>query len=101
MFKESLIALTEIVEMGLAIDGDGCAVARTLAVTGEKPLAGTTLTGERSVLLTGKGLLLGAEHHLADGLLADVSQPMLRKDEMVAAIDIAVPFHHAHMTTQP
>lgn len=73
------------------------AVLGALAMAGKEPFALLALLGQAVRLHRGKALLLGAVHQLVERVLVDVAQLVLGEDEVVAAVDVAVPLHHAGM----
>lgn len=95
MTEEHAIALTKI---ATAIGQD--ARSRALTIASKEPLALATLLGESIALHSTKSLLFRAIHHLHQMLLAKVAQLILREDEMVATVDIAIEFHDTRMTTR-
>ena len=89
------VALTKIIAMTRED-----AIFGALAIAGKEP--GTLVAVIRKLLLfdVAKGCLLGAIHHLHKMLFVDVAEFILRKDKMVAGIDIAIPLHDGCMTTR-
>ena len=68
-------------------------------MTGKKESAFPALTGEGGAFIASELLLALAIEHLREGLLADVSQTVFRKDEVVAAVDIAIGLHRCSPST--
>ena len=99
MLKELAVAGTEIVQPRFSVFVADEAVLRALPVTGEEEAALTALTGQRVVLQPCEGLLFVAIHEACQRLLADISQPVLGIDEVVARIDVATRLHHSRMAT--
>ena len=90
VLEELAIAFAEVIDGEAAVGVGQETVARTLAVAGEKPLARLALRGELVGFLTRKLLMLRAVDEFEDGVVAQVAEPILRKNEVVAVIDGAV-----------
>ena len=93
MFKKTVIATAQIVESGFAICSADDAIFGTFAVAGKEKFALAALPGQRALLLLAELALAFAIHHLGERGGVDVAQSILRKDEVVAAIQIAVELH--------
>ena len=64
-----------------------------LTMAGEEPSALAALVGEFQGLLGRETALLFSIHHIDEGVAVYVAEAMLREDEMVTAVDIAVGFY--------
>ena len=100
MIEELPIPSAEVVQSGLSIGSAGKTVFGAFAVAGKKILTLKALPGQRLVLRVAEILFLSAVHHLHKGLLTNVAEPVFRKDEMVAGVDIAVVLHHTGMAAR-
>ena len=76
------------------------AVLGTLAIAGEEPLALPAFVGQGVLLHATEAGLLFAIHHLYERGLVDVTEFVLRKDEVVARIYVAVELHDTGMTAR-
>ena len=68
-------------------------------MTGEKESAFPALTGKGGAFIASEVLLAFAIKQFREGLLADVSQTVFRKDKMVATVDIAIGLHRCSPST--
>ena len=98
MLEEYLVAGTEVVEAWLAIGGMQKTQAGTFAMTGFQPFALAALAGKGFFLEAAESGLLLAIYHLRQSVGKDITQPILRKDKMVATVHIAVMLHDNSMT---
>ena len=98
MGEELMITLAEIIQSRLSILGHGKAVLRALTIASKQKLALTALLRKRLLLVLTKGLLAFAIHHFYQGLFVDITQLKLRKDKVVARIDIAIEFDDSGMS---
>lgn len=97
MGEELAVVLTEIVQARLAV---GCltkTVLRTAAVAGEQPLADLALMRKTLIFVASELQLSFTVHHRGDSVAVDIAQQVLRKNEVVARIDIAIVLYHACM----
>ena len=62
-------------------------------MTSEQESAFLALTGEAGTFVTAELLLTLAIEHCCEGLLTDISQAVVWKYKMIAAVDIAVGLH--------
>lgn len=99
MMEEDLITCTKVIETRLAIGRLLESQARALSMTSLKPLAFTTLAGKRLLLQAREAILLSPIKHLRQAVCADIAQLVLREDEVVAGIHIAIMLHDRCMTT--
>lgn len=90
VLEELAVALAEVIHGEAPIDIGQETVARTLAVAGEKPLTLFALRGEAIGFLTRKLLMLRAVDEFQNRVVAQVSEPILWENEVVAVIDGAV-----------
>ena len=88
------VALTKIVAMARKD-----AILGALAIASKEPETLVAVIGKLLFFDVAKGCLLGSIHHLHKILFVDVAEFILRKDEMVAGIDIAIPLHDGCMPT--
>ena len=98
MVKELTIAGTEVVQSWVAVTVLRESISGTFAVADMEILAFATLLRQCRFFVFAECRLLIAVEHLCERLLMDVAQPILRKNEVVAAIQVAIIFHHAGMT---
>ena len=91
------VALAEVVEGWLAIDKKQ-AVFGALPMAEELVAALTALLGQRVLELSESALSLAIDE-VVEGFLHDIPQLVVRKDKMVAGIDIAIELHHQGMST--
>ena len=99
MAIEAAVAGAKIVETGISIAIVCETVFGTFAMTGKQHVALLTLLRQGAVFEQTETLLLLAVEHLDEGVLIDIAEPILGKDEVVAGIDIAVLLHHASVST--
>lgn len=98
MLEEYLISGTEVIEAWFPV---GCmeeAQTRTFPMTGLEPQAFTALAGQGLLLEAAEVVLLRSIKHLRKSMCAYVTQFILRKDKVVAAIHIAIMLHDGSMT---
>lgn len=67
-------------------------------MTGKLHVTLPALAGKRTVLQTAELLLLLTIKHVDERMVMDVAQLILRKNEVVAGINIAIVLHHSCMT---
>ena len=96
--KELIKPSTEVIEPRLSILILCEAVLGTLAPAGEEVGTLSALPRQGIVLISPKPLLPRAIHHLYQRAFADISQLVLREDEVIAAVDIPIILHHAGVT---
>ena len=94
MGEELAIALTKIVAMARKD-----AILGALAIAGKEPLALAAVIGKLLLFDVAEGGLPRPIHHFHQVLLHEIAQFVLRKDKVVAGIDIAVPLHDGCMPT--
>ena len=94
MGEELAVALTKIVAMA-----GKDAILGALAIAGKEPGTLVAVIGKLLLFDVTKGSLLGTIHHLHKMLLVEVAEFILRKDKVVAGIDIAIPLHDGCMPT--
>ncbi len=99
MGEELMVAGAEVVQARLSVGRAAEAVLGTFAVTGKEKRTLLALGRQLEALASAEGLLLGTIEHLYQSVAMDVAQPVFRKDEVVAAIDIATSLHHRGMPT--
>lgn len=73
MSKKFAVALTEVVQPGLAIGGPGESVTWTFAVAGKQPAALAALFGELVALVGSEFELTVGSHHLYERRLVDIT----------------------------
>ena len=93
-----VITRTEIVETGIAILIFHEAVLGAFTMTGKFHVTLPALAGKRTVFKTAELLLLLTIKHVDERMVTDVAQLILRKNEVVAGINIAIVLHHSRMT---
>ena len=84
------VPLAQVVEAVLATWGFGKAVFGAAAVAGEAVVAFDAVLGQRVLFVLTELGLLRAGDHVADALLVDVAQAIIRIDEVVAGVQVAV-----------
>ena len=94
MLEVAAIPGAEIVQPGFALRRAGKTVLGALAVAGEEPGTLAALAGQAVLLVLAELQLALTVHHLHQRLRVDVAQLVLREDEVVARIDIAVELHY-------
>ena len=94
MLKETFVSRAQIVQSRFAILGFGKTVSWTFAMTCKLPLALAALGGKSFGLHVGKSHLLLAVKHVQNTAIADIAKIILRENEMVATIYVAIMLHH-------
>ena len=88
--EEAAVAGAEVVEARLAVGGLEETVLGAAAVAGESHLAASAVVGKGVAFGGAELALLGAVDHFGKRLLAKVAELVLRVNEVVAAVEIAV-----------
>ena len=97
MAEETQVALAEVVESRLAVRRREETVLGAFAVAGKEELALAALAREGGLFGLAESPLPLAVHHRGERFRADIPQPVFGEDEVVAAVNIAVIFHHARV----
>lgn len=98
MGEEAPVALAEVVDR--FVGGGACnAVFGAFAVAGEEPFAFAALFRQGQALGGSEAALLVGGHHFDKGFVAQVSEVVFRKHEVVAAVNVAVVFHNCGVAT--
>src|ERR1700679_2796426 len=92
MVIEKLVARTEITQPRLTIRRGDEAVARTIAITGKQHVALAAVPRQRVELGTAEPLLFFRGDQLGHRRVPDIAQEMVRFNEMVTGIEIAIMF---------
>ena len=93
-----VITRTEIVETGIAILIFHEAVLWAFSMTGKLHVTLLALAGKRTVFQTAELLLLLTIKHVDERMVTDIAQLILRKNKVVAGINITIVLHHSRMT---
>ena len=99
MLKKLVITLAKVVKARFVIAVANKTIFGTFAMTGKAETALFTLPRQKCILHFGKLFLSWRGHHLVDGLVFQIAEPILRVHKMVASIHVAIKFHHARMPT--
>ena len=98
MLEEAVVAFAKIVQSRFSRSGMSETILGTFAVAGEEVVALPALRRQLLLLVQTELLLPRAIHHLGQRLLADITQLIGRKDEMIATIQIPIEFHRTRMS---
>ena len=98
MTEKLSVAWAEIIESGLTTGRAGKTILGTFTVAGKEKFALLAIFGKILRFLGSKSLLPRAVKHFYQGFFVNVSQSILRKNKVIAAIDISIELHHRGMT---
>ena len=93
MQEEGFVARAEVVQPRFAVRCDEDAVLGASAVTNEADFAVKTLLWKPIALILSEFSLFLGSHHVDEGCLHNITQLIIRLDEVVAGEEIAVVFH--------
>ena len=99
MFEESVVAVAQVIETGIAVSIVDESILGTLSMAGKFKAAFFALSGQGTVLDVAEFLLFWPIEHLGESPATNVAEFILGKDKMIARIDVSIVFHHAGMST--
>lgn len=93
-----VVSGAQIVQARFSVSRYRKPVFRALSVAGKEIFAHTALRRQFLKFVIAEFLLSVAVHHFYQGVGSDIAKFVLRENEMVAGIDIAVILHHSCMS---